>query len=69
MFASSTTSTTSLSSTFGGSIFSRLQARRAGLEAELFEAEAAGLATFVRCAGVDAGLPYHADRELFRMHY
>lgn len=52
---------------FAGSTFSRLQARRAGLEADLSAAEAEGLVRFVRCAGVSGGLPYVAERELFRV--
>lgn len=40
-----------LAAVFGFALFSRLQARRAGLEADLFAAEAAGRARFVRYAG------------------
>ena len=50
---------------FAFSVFSRIQARAAGLEADLFEAEARGLVRFVRCAGADSG-PYIADYEQFR---
>ena len=50
---------------FAFSVFSRTQARAAGLESDLGAAESAGLVRFVRCAGADSG-PYVADNELFR---
>ena len=50
---------------FAFSVFSRIQARAAGLESDLSAAESAGLVRFVRCAGADSG-PYIADNELFR---
>jgi hypothetical protein len=42
--------------------FTRITARRAGLEAALWECEAAGLVKFVRCVGT----VYCSDNELFR---
>lgn len=51
---------------FGFAPFSRIQARRAGLESALFEAEMEGRARFIRCAGATATV-YNADCELFRM--
>jgi hypothetical protein len=50
---------------FAFSVFSRIQARAAGLESDLSAAESAGLVRFVRCAGADSGT-YIADNELFR---
>jgi hypothetical protein len=50
---------------FAFDVFSRTQARDAGLEADLAAAENAGLVRFVRCAGADSG-SYVADNELFR---
>jgi hypothetical protein len=50
---------------FAFDVFSRTQARAAGLETDLFAAEAAGLVRFVRCAGTDAG-PYLPENEMFR---
>jgi hypothetical protein len=57
----------SLLNLFGFAQFSRVQARRAGLEEALRLAEMERRARFVRCAGVDSGLPYSSDNELFRM--
>lgn len=53
---------------FAFEIFSRLQARGAGLEADLWMAESFGLAKFVRCAGsTPDGRVYCSDFEQFRL--
>jgi hypothetical protein len=57
----------SLLNLFGFAPFSRLNARRAGLEDAIRLAESEGRARFVRCVGVSSGLPYLCENEIFRM--
>lgn len=57
---------------FGFSQFSRIQARKAGLESNLNDAVRANRAKFIRCIGAGPGLSgmpghYNSDMELFRM--
>ena len=51
---------------FGMAPFTRLQARKVGLEPALAHAETAGAAKFVRCIGYGGGV-YRSDNELYRM--
>jgi len=57
----------SLLNLFGFAPFSRLNARRAGLEDAIRLAESEGRVRFVRCVGVSSGMPYQCENEIFRM--
>jgi hypothetical protein len=53
---------------FAYELFSRREARRAGLEVDLWAVESAGMAKFVRCPGAAAdGKGYCSDNEQFRL--
>ena len=57
----------SLLNLFGFAPFSRLNARRAGLEDAIRLAESEGRVRFGRCVGVSSGMPYQCENEIFRM--